>query len=139
MRRHRVAVARGPVPGEAHEDGTPVVGTHAATHQPVLLEPSDRSREGALAEVDVLGQVGHPVVAAVGVDEPVEDLELTEPDAVIVLQGLLECAAHLGVAIEQLPPLTDLRPGRGTLRAHGGGRRGHGVQNTGPRGSMQAH
>ena len=100
MCRQRVTVARRAVTGQAHEDRAPVVGAHAALDQAVVLEPCDGAGEGALAEVDVLGEISHAVVAAVGVDEPVEDLELAEPDAVFVVQRLLQGAARLRMPVE---------------------------------------
>ena len=78
----------------------------ARCDQPVLLQAPDQPRQRALAQVH-----GRPrscmrqLVRRLGRREPLEHLELAEPEAVLALQRLVRARRDRGVAGEHLTPV----------------------------------
>lgn len=96
-------------------DAATVIDTHTALDQPVAFEPVHRPRQRALAQVDVPGKIVHPVAGALGVDQTVQGLELTQPDLVLLLQRLLQGSGdHPSGGRRRLTPyrarISSLRP-----------------------------
>src|SRR3712207_4313717 len=104
LRRARLLVA-GPALGrDAGVDAAAVRLAHLAVDEPVRLEPADEPRQRALAEVDALGHLLHAAVVLAVLGEPLEDLELAHPEAVLRLELALQRAGHARVTAQRLRP-----------------------------------
>lgn len=121
MCRERGGVQLAALIGKADENAAAVDLADAAVDQVVALEPGDGAGQRALSQMAVPGQIGHPVLTTVGVDEPVEGLEVTEPQAMAILQRLVERTTDGSVTTLQRAPLPYETTGCGRERL----RRGH--------------
>jgi len=110
-------VALAPGVGEADVDAAPVLLAHRALDEPVVLEARDDAAQRALREVHLAGDLldAPPLPRRRG--QPVEDLELADPQAVLGLERVLERAGHSGVAVKEIAPFPGEVP-RGRHDAH---------------------
>jgi hypothetical protein len=90
---------------DAGEDAAAIVVADVATDVAVVLEPLNESRERALAQMDLLGQLLDAAMTLRGVGEPAKDLVFGEGEAMFALETLLERLADAGVLRLQLVPL----------------------------------
>ena len=80
MGRHGLGVASLARLGQHHVDAAPVHVTAAPFDQAVPGQPVDQAGQRALAQVDGLGQVLGPELAPFALGEPLQDLEVTDPE-----------------------------------------------------------
>jgi hypothetical protein len=119
MRSARLGVPLAAGLGHPDEHAAPIVLAEGPFDQAVLLQAGDRTRQRALAQVHVRQEILHAALVTVGLDEPVECLELAHADLVGRLQFAIELARDLVVAGQQRPPPAhQLHAADPSMRAH---------------------
>ena len=92
--------------GDAGEDAAAVVVADVPADVAVVLEALDEAGQGALAQVDLLGELLDAAMPLGGVGEAAEDLVFGEGEAVLALEGVLKGLANAGVlGLELIPPI----------------------------------
>ncbi len=106
---------------EGHPHPAPVLRTHGPLDQAVLLQAADEPGQRALAEVDPVGDLLHPVGAAAvrrrALGQQVENLEVTRAQSVPV-QRPVHFALGAGMQGQDVPPLLHERLFGLLLRRH---------------------
>jgi hypothetical protein len=90
--------------GDAGEDAAAVVVADVAADVAVVLEALDQAGQGALAEMDLLGELLDAAMPRRGVGEASKHLVLGEGEAMLALEGVLECLSHV-LRLELTPPV----------------------------------
>ncbi len=93
--------------GEADVDAAAVVVAQRALDQAVLFQPADQAGQRALAQVHRLGQFLDPELVPWVLGEPLQHLELGNPEPVPFAQVMFEGRGDRGVARHQRAPLAD--------------------------------
>jgi hypothetical protein len=90
--------------GDAGEDAATVVVTDVAADEAVVLEALDQAGKGALAQMDLFGELLDATMPLGRVGEAAQDLVLGEGEAVLSLEAVLEGLAHARVLGLELTP-----------------------------------
>ena len=92
--------------GDAGVDAASVVVADRAADEAVVLETLDETREGALGEVDLLGQLLDSAVAPRGVGQASQHLVLAQREPVLALKRMLKGLSHAGMlGLELIPSI----------------------------------
>jgi hypothetical protein len=92
--------------GDAGEDAAPVVIADVPADVAVVLEALDEAGEGALGEVDLLGELLDAAMPLGGLAQPAQDLVLGEGEAVLSLEAVFEGFADAGMlGLELIPSI----------------------------------
>ena len=102
--RDRLGVAPFACLGQHHVDAAPVHVAAAAFDQAVPGQPVHQAGQRALAQVHGLGEVLGAELAPVALGQPLEDLEVADPEPVPLAELALQRGAGGGVAGGHLPP-----------------------------------
>ena len=85
-----------------HRVGDPGVGgAAAAVGEPGLLEPVQQARDAGRGEAEALGEVDPPHLAALGVREVEQRLEVVRAEAVLGEQPRLDLAHERAVSVQE--------------------------------------
>ena len=104
VRRHGLGMAPLARLGQHHVDAAPIHVTAAPLDQAVPGQTVYQTGQRALAQMDGLGQVRGAELAPVALGEPLQDLEVTDPQPVPFAELTLQGGAGGGVAGRHLPP-----------------------------------
>ena len=92
--------------GDAGEDAAAVVVADVAADEAVVLEALDQAGKGALAQMNLLGELLDAAMSLRRVGEAAQDLVLGEGEAVLSLEAMLEGLADASVlGLELTPPI----------------------------------
>jgi hypothetical protein len=100
--RHGLGLAAGV--GDAGENAASVVVADVAADKAVVLEALDEAGKGALAQMNLLGELLDAAVPLWRVREAAKDLVFGEGEAVLSLEAVLEGLANAGVLGLELIP-----------------------------------
>jgi hypothetical protein len=98
--------------GDAGKDPASVVIADRPADVPGLLEPLDQAGEGALAEVNLVGELLDSAMALGVVRQTAEHFVLAEGETVLALEGTLKRFPYAGVSRLELTPLIQKVIGR---------------------------
>jgi hypothetical protein len=90
--------------GDAGEDAAAVVVTDVPAHVSIVLEALDQAGEGALAQMDLLGELLDAPMTLRRLGEASKNLVFAERESVLALQGVLQGLTDAGVLGLELTP-----------------------------------